>query len=500
MPFAASQDSRTQNTFATATREKVSSAATTWDYSYPTPPQQHTIQPEESATAQAKIAHRLLVLDHVIAPKLATQNGACTMYLKFCGIDPTGLTDEEVGFQLQQVTSKIDAAVTATLEREKKRIPASPGRSLSLPVDVGERDRAQLRWQSRRLWEDTAAREVDVRRRTVSACQSKRVGTQHLPFIIAAIAHFADRKTGHHCTASNLTIAKHASVLASQADEKGHRWRGRRTHRISLTTLARAVGVIVSDLRAIGLIVERARGRHLSAGERVLAFHRHHIYQTKAASVRDLVMPRRFWKKEQRPQSPAWAARRNSFIQPARPSHATPALDHVLRGLRHSALLSPHLHVVQLSSTLTLSRWLLNTLARMSKQISLPNQAKKASRRNFPSISLAAKRLAASLVDQEGMGWLLRHPAQTGRTAHINSLARVLDEAEASGFSSTAITHGIENFLASNKWEFHPSEIRRPLAWLRVVLRQQKDQRDASTALDELAAKETIRRAGVLAC
>lgn len=485
MHHADSQDSRTQNTFATTTREELDSAATTWAFPCPPAPQNTdttTTTAAKEARHQEKIAHRDLFFEHVIAPRLTTDAGRQTMWLRWNGIEPTTFTEEEILARATAINDAVEAATKATIDRETKRCPASPGRSFLLPVEVNEAERNRLCWQSRAIWEDVALRELINWRDVQKACQSGRVAVQHLPFILAALAYFADDKTGHTCAASNLRIASLAQRFAREAARDGHPSRGRKTATLSIKTLERAVKAVVSDLCDIGLIVERARGRHLSAGERVLAYFRHRRYQTRAASVRDLVMPAELWRKEPRPTKPAWACDANPFMHR---KNANLRLADIVKKLFNSALLSPHPHVVRRTYSLTVSTWLLSALTRFSET---PTPSKQ-NRRGFKPPSKGAKKIASDLVHPEigGMSWLLRHPNQPGKKYHLNALARVIDAAGAATSDAATILTSIDAYNAERGWEFHPDDIERPFAWLSTVLQKQTQRNEVSQALDELA-------------
>lgn len=486
MQIADSQDSRTQNTFATTTREEVYLGSTAWAFSYQPAFQgtaTTTTTVEQTARHQEKIAHRELFFERVIAPRLTTDAGRQTMWLRWNGIDPTTLTEEEVLARIEVINQELQEASNATIDREAKRCPAPAGHSFLLPVEIDEAERNQLCWQSRTIWEDVALRELINWRRIQKACKSGRVASQHLPFILAALAAFADSKTGHNCAASNLRIATVAQRFAREAARDGHASRGRSTATLSITTLERAVKAVVADLRAIGLVVERARGRHLSAGERVLAHFRHGHYQSRAASVRDLVMPAEFWRNEPRPTTPAWACDANPFMHR---KSTTLRLAGTLKKLLHSALLSPYPHVVRRTCFLTLSSWLLSALTRFSETPTPPKQT----RRGFKPPSRGAKRIASDLVHPEigNMSWLLRNPSQQAKKYHLNALARVVDAAGAASSDAATILASIDTYNAAQGWEFHPGEIQRPLAWLRTVLRQHTRCADVSAALDALSA------------
>ncbi|WP_297667698.1 hypothetical protein [uncultured Corynebacterium sp.] len=485
MKSAAPQDSRTQNTFATTPREELDSAATTWAFLYPPALQTTdttTTTAAQTARHQEKIAYRDLFFEHVIAPRLTTDAGRQTMWLRWNAIEPATLTEEEILARIKAVNDAVDAATKATIDRETKRCPASPGRSFLLPVEVDEAERSRLCWQCRTIWEDVALRELIKWRDGQKTCQSGRVAVQHLPFILSALAYFADDKTGHNCAASNRRIASLAQRFACESTRNEHTNRGRKTTTLSLKTLERAVKAIVSDLCDIGLIVERARGRHLSAGERVLAYFRHRRYQTRAASVRDLVMPAEFWRNEPRPTRPAWACDANPFMHR---KNATFRLTEMVKTLFHFTLLSPHPHVVRRTYFLTVSTWLLNALTRFAET---PTPSKQ-NRRGFKPPSKGAKKIASDLVHPEigNMGWLLRHQNQPGKKYHLNALARVIDAAGGATSDAATILTSIDSYNAERGWEFHPEEIKRPLAWLSAVLRQQAQSDEVSRALDELA-------------
>ncbi|WP_018297448.1 hypothetical protein [Corynebacterium lubricantis] len=470
MHHAVSQVSRTQIRFATPTRDELSHTATTWAFSCKKTSTTQENTAKNLADASAKLAYREVIYED-IASRIATEKGQTTLLRRVFGVDSSGKADEDVAAEMLDVLGRVDDARAHVVATVGPTLPEVPNaRSVSLPVTVSVAERAQSRWQSRTLWVRGALA-------TLQTCGHKkleRVGKQHWSFIVRAAASFADDVTGHSCTAANRTIGRRAQQLAHDAEKKGYRTKGRRTAALSEKSMTRAVSHVMAALADLGWVIVRATGRHLTTAERVVAFARHRTHQIKAGSVRDLVTPREsFVVEKPREAKPAWAVSSNPFMRhgpQATVGEGTwkalinQAKDTIV-DMCSNGLLSPHRCVAPLSSLLTLSKWLLNAHTRASKPSSNEKKQRKPGFRRDPA-SLQAQKTAASLADR--LPWLIRKP--TGGRYHLGALAHVIEDTGSSHLAASEIQAGIDAFLAARGWEIYPTDIRRPLAWLRTVL------------------------------
>ena len=134
-----------------------------------------------------------------------------------------------------------------------------------------------LCWTSRQQWliaVDVYLAADDGRQ----LCRERGIPPATVRAIARACAAYADSKTGRGVSASNHTLGTWAATLARRARPWCH----------DVVSRARKV------LSAAGLAVEVARGRYLTAEERLAAAVHHDGVQIRAASVWALVLPRRW--------------------------------------------------------------------------------------------------------------------------------------------------------------------------------------------------------------
>lgn len=469
MPIAASQDSRTHLQVATSADEE----AFTWDFSRSHASTEATCMPVTHAYAPTdtecpspsgiRRVYRRVLLEEVISPRLRTERGRSTFTRRWYNVPENGTDEETAGHLLAELESD-DEAIAEITSWADKYVPPSPGRSLPLPAP----EPTTGRWQSATLWVAGVLADPAV----VTHPRIKRIGRQHLPMLLRAIASFADWTTGRSVTASNRTIGRTAASLCAEHIEQGRAWSGRRTDRLSVVTLAGHVSALTTALEDAGWLVERARGRHLTRLESAVAWLRHHVHQDRAGSVRDLVVPDGAWVTETTmPAQPAWAEASNPFFLRLRLADLWTTLTKLCS---HNAL---HTHQCEalLVLLVILERWLLT-----HKNSEEPSpKKKKRSRPPLPSPSGAAQKLGAALVQR--MPWLLRHP-QRGKRRHCRSLARILDAEQVTDLTAAEIITHIEHTLRENRWEIHPQTIREPLGWLRTVLRNGWSQTEGHSA------------------
>lgn len=438
MPNADSQVSRTHLPFATPT----TNGSVTWDYD-------SISGVDTPRDDREKRAYRHVLLEAKILPSLTTHRGQARLLRRWYAV-PDDLDALSAAGRLEEALSADEELVREVARSVGQTTPERPGRSLALPSPAPR----STRWQGATQWVQGAlvvlASSRNRRLRRVSAC--------HWKWILQALASYADHASGHNVTAANLSVGRRAAALFRSHTERGGGWLGRRTDELSPRTLTDSVGCVVAALVEAGWIAERARGRHLTRAERVLAFMRHHIHQTKAASVRDLLHPEDARSTPPPPGPPRWAHPSNSSVQ-------APVERRRMEGLRKLAIpvLRTHPAVGRLSEILLVCSWLLTRTSAPETLSSPPKISEKAQRR--PSIH--SQRLAAELVER--LPWLLRSP-RPGRRVHLWTVARLLEPYAATTTAAQIITH-IDSTLCQRKWELHPENITHPLGWLTAILR-----------------------------
>lgn len=443
MQFADSQVSRTQNTFATDTPKSVLSPASTWTNNHP--------KQSFSADEAEKLVYKSIVLDHEIAPRLKTERGLDAMTRKIFGID-SDADDDTASAALMSALCRADEAQKAVVAGAETDMPARPGRSLRLPSTGGD----YAPWRGNCHWFDNALEAV----RKCTNRKLRRVARQHWPFILRALAFHADRATGRNCYASNLTIGKTAARLFREHVDAGGSWERQRTDELADRTLADAVSIIVSVLIELGYLVERARGRHLTRRERIIAKVRHGIHQTKAASVRDLILPPdKRTPEPDPPATPSWCTPLNPFVAARKRDQARTTLVLAIS----SPLLRTHRHVVTLSGLLKVFSGYL-THARDAQ----PQKPSRSPGTITPRPSLPAKKTAADFL--RFAPWALRNPDCPTQPHHINALGSVLDDVGAAGMRGRVLYELLNEEFRRCHLEICIPDIRRPLAWLRVLL------------------------------
>lgn len=140
-------------------------------------------------------------------------------------------------------------------------------------------------WQTRSRWLTGAAVELGCSPGR-QMCRARHLSPRTALFVARACARFADASTGRGVTASNRTLGRVAAELAGRARPFSH----------DVVSNARAV------LAALGLAVEVAQGRYLTAEERFLAAVHHDGVQFRAASTWSLITPRRWYTKSYLPR------------------------------------------------------------------------------------------------------------------------------------------------------------------------------------------------------
>lgn len=458
--FADSQDSRTLPPTATSGEKHGS----TWALSYQNPDDdpvadgysttalQHytTTEPPSETVA---LAYRQAVLEGEVLPRIQTEAGLDAMVRRWHGI-PDSLPPEE---QASRLTERLVAADEATAEVTawaERRVPRRPGRSMPLPAPAPPRDR----WQGAHLWVEGALADPAV----INHPRVQRIGRQHLPWLLRALASYADHDSGHHVTAANATVGCRAAALVSEHIARGGTWTGRRTDLLSDTTLAGQVSALAAALIAAGWMRERARGRHLTRLERAVAWIRTRLHQTRAASVRDLTVPphaRSNHHSPTRAAAPAWAHTSNPHYRRL----VVGDLQKTLRELLHLPALHTHPSVGRLPCLVTVFRGL---LTREHARETPRSQKTPPGRDTRPTLS--AQKTAARLIQR--LPWLLRGSVP-GRRRHIGALARLLDETGCAHVTADGVTAAIDATLAARGWELHPETITSPLAWLPTILK-----------------------------
>ena len=176
--------------------------------------------------------------------------------------------------QLPHITPSIGQTILARISRAEELNDEHPqqGCSWALPGRP-----PALCWTTRQQW--LIAVHVflltdEGRRR----CRSLGIAPATVRAIARACAAFADSKTGRGVSASNQTLGAWAAAKARRA----------RPWKRDVVSKARKC------LSAAGLAVEVARGRYLTAEERLAASVHHDGVQIRAASVWALVLPRRW--------------------------------------------------------------------------------------------------------------------------------------------------------------------------------------------------------------
>ena len=132
-------------------------------------------------------------------------------------------------------------------------------------------------WSGRARWllaVDVALATDEGRR----LCRSRHLSPVTARAIARGCADYADSGTGRHLTASNSTIAAHAAEKAGRTRPWSH----------DVVANTRRV------LELLGLAVEIARGRYLTAEERLAAAVHHDCVQMRAASTWSLTLIRRW--------------------------------------------------------------------------------------------------------------------------------------------------------------------------------------------------------------
>lgn len=135
----------------------------------------------------------------------------------------------------------------------------------------------RLAWQSRSRWTAAVAAALATGEGR-QLCRNRHLSHRTALLIARACARFADSRTGHSVTASNRTIGRVAAELSNRAKPFSH----------DVVANARAV------LAELGLAVEVAQGRHLTAAERLAAAVHHDCVQTRVASTWALITPRQW--------------------------------------------------------------------------------------------------------------------------------------------------------------------------------------------------------------
>ena len=495
MPYAAPQDSRTHLQVATRPRED----ASTWDFSCPPtalpaldgsissiarpptwgPPVRSNLPhlPRRCDTPPsrecARRIYRQAVFETKVSPRLHTDKGRDTMTLRWYGITADGPPEEQAA-QLSEELASDDNAQATIVAWASGHVPDRPGRSLPLFAPPPE----PTGWRGANLWVTGALTDPKVGEHP----RLKRVGRQHRRFILQALASFADRDSGCNVTAANATIGRKAASLCAEHIEEGGRWRGRRTDELSEVTLAGQVSAMVAVLVDTGWLRERARGRHLNLLERAVAWLRHQLCQTRAGSVRDLMVPPHV----QRAITLKSSASSNTsntlsaWVCPNNPHLIRLVADDLWTTLLRLVRIRV-VHTHQCEALLVLLILLIRGLLKR-KTVEEPSakkvkRLKNSRRRFFARPSVAAQKLSAGLISR--MPWLLRSPAPESsatsgkprKRLHSHALARILDTEQATGLTVSEIIGHIDATLAANRWEIHPGSIRQPLGWFRKVLR-----------------------------
>lgn len=181
---------------------------------------------------------------------------------------PTPPTHTDTEFDALVAAAKARIAAAEQLNAAS----AQKGRSWALPGRT-----PRLCWRSRTLWltEVASALATDEGR---SLCRRRHLSPRTALAVARACSRFADGATGRSLTAANTTIGALAAQLAGRTKAYSH----------DVVANARAV------LSALGLAVEVAQGRYLTAEERLAAAAHHDGVQRRAASTWALVSARRW--------------------------------------------------------------------------------------------------------------------------------------------------------------------------------------------------------------
>lgn len=332
------------------------------------------------------------------------------------------------------------------------------GSGFILPCPTSNADR----WNGRKHWVESVLADHQVAEHR----RMQRVGQLQRRIIVQILASFADSATGQWVAVSHETAARR--VLEHLAKQ--------RCRQVSLATVISNVRATWATLHDTGWAKLRAVGRYLTAGERVVASARFGAEsQTRAASVRDLIVPRRARpsadSSQSAPTRPAWASLGNPFVIERRRQAGEKAWESLVSLWGKAPLLHTYLAVGQQPVKLLVSRWLL-TRGRASDP-TCPTKSKTGHRRKNgnagrPAPSLEAQRLAAELV--RAMGWLTRR--RGGRRTHMWTLARAV---EASGVLSLGLKPrdvlGFWNdMLAFHRQEIHSGQVINPVGWVQACL------------------------------
>lgn len=400
-------------------------------------------------------AYRLIVLESLL-PKMLSEKGRVTFMRRWLGV-PDGLGEADASRMIAErlASSEDHVAEVMSWGDGVEKV----GSSLTLPAPPPPSGR----WQGEVQWVRGASQALS----TSVSPRLRRVGTQHRKVILQAIASFADRGTGCGVTASNRTLGLKAAELCRRHLERGEGWAGRRTDELSDRTLQDHVGCVVAALIDAGWMRERARGRKLTAFERVEAWARFRIFQTQAASVRDLVVPEESRVDVPRVLAPRWQSPTNPFVVKKVLSGLVGCVGEmikhpVLRTYPSFARLGSYLQV--------LYGYLTRKNASAEEQVTSRRR-----RTNHERPSLPAQRLVAQLLDV--MPWL-RRSRTVGRPTHTWTLARVVDRVGLAGLDADAVVEHIDRTLRERYWELHPELIADPVGWFTTAMQRMAGPRE----------------------
>lgn len=412
---------------------------------------------ETCPQAALKRFSRLLALDEILS-RLRTEKGQDTFNQRFRGM-PQGLTlEEELSWTLSEAEADHDAETMFSewahaLDQSFNLRRAGKAHAFILPAPP-----SHARWQSRKLWIEGALADPEV----IDSPAIKRMARRHLLVLLHAIASFADGVTGHDLAASHATIARRACQLVLDNPALDPGGRGKPLCQMSDSSVEKNIKVLLSALRSAGWAIERAGGRHLTTVERCLARVLFGITQDRAASVQDLVTPRRAWVREEpRETQPQWATNSNPFVLRL-------AARDLWKTTVAVASSSPYPLGARFISLLTIYIGLLTKSHAIEKQIS-PQQRRKTSR--FAGVSdpsREAQKITADL--RRSWGWLLPKNA-AGQRMDARVITRIIDDEGASHLTAKKIKNFVDLRLSMNFWEFSPTRIKNKLAWFRTVLR-----------------------------
>lgn len=301
-------------------------------------------------------------------------------------------------------------------------------KALLLPCPAS---RGSTRWRGEVAWRVNALADPNFR----SHPRMARVSRRHTAIILATIAAAAERSSGRWVAVSARTVAYR---VARRIAKTGGRIP-------SESTLVSSVRACWAALRATGWAVERARGRHLRRDERLVAYHRHGIVQTRAASVHDLSMPQAVHdaivdslRRQQKRARPAWARQYG----------------------QHSSASGDLLHTHQLCCTR--SRSFSRSVGNSSARVRV--------RGKKPRPSLSAQKLVAQVI--YAMPWITR-----GGRIHLWSLARAVEDSGIlnRGWSPRQVMDRWDALLSSRWWAIEASAISHPVPWLQACLETLKN-------------------------